>query len=248
MRFAAFVLSCGLACCMPGGTVRAAAPIDLSKVASVDDLAAEAQAKLNELDEQLKDDATYEKAKEKSIGQAAGVLAVLGQALAEHPEKGQALAKGADLRDAALRIDRAGSREEAAAALADAKKAAAGQSAGAAAGQHEWNKLINMHRLMEEVNARNSKIRRVLRRPQDPREDSLHAMTLAVLALVIYADTHEVKNEGDLPAWREHSKAFQSNMTGAAAALKQNDTKKANGLFLEANKACNTCHEQFRKK
>jgi hypothetical protein len=240
----AIILS-GLACFLLPVHGEGAAPTKLSEVAPVEDLATEVKAKLVLVDGYLKDDQTFSDSKEKLIPQSAGVLAVLGQAIAEHEEKSKVQVSGADLRDAAHKIVNSKSRNEAIAALEQAKEAAAGKQTGAAV-EHEWNKLINLHSLMEEVNLRNSSIRRVLRRSRDPQTDSLHATTLAVLALVIEADTHEVKNPADLSEWRKHAKDVQSHMTAVSAAIKQKDSKTGNARFLQANKSCVQCHTHFR--
>ena len=132
-------------------------------------------------------------------------------------------------------------------ALASAKSALEGQGSGSAATEHPWNKLIGMHAMMEEINARNSKIRRSVRRLRDPDEESLHPTTLAVLAVAMYADTHEVKNESDIPQWQQHAREFQQHMTQTAAAMKKNDADGAREVWLEGVKSCSACHDKFRR-
>lgn len=229
--------------CIPG---EAGAPADLATVAPVGDLAAEAGAKVEMLQDYLKDESSYAEAKKRNVPQAAGVLACLGQAIAEHPAADEVQISGADLRDAALALRKAASYEDAASALAAAKSALAGEATGSAEADHAWNKLIGMHAMMEEINARNSKIRRAVRRLRDPETDSLHATTMAVLALAMYADTHEVKNENDIPQWQQHAREFRENMTATAEAMKNKDADGAREVWLKGVKSCSACHDQFR--
>ena len=224
----------------------AEAPFKISEVVSVEDLAAEAQAKLALLEKHLADNESYLAAKKKKIPQAAGTLACLAQALVEHSDGETSNIAAADLRDAALQVIGSKSYEDAAVALSSVKQAVAGNSSGSASNEHAWNKLINLHRLMEEVRARNSKLRRVTRKSRDPNKDSLHASTLAVLAIAMHADTHEVKSAEDVAKWQEYSVELQQAMTKVSAALKAGDTKTANSLWRAGQKSCSACHKAYR--
>ena len=64
--------------------------------------------------------------------------------------------------------------------------------------------------------------------------------------LAVEADTHEVKNEADIPVWKKHSRDFGSNMTAMAAAIKEKDMAAVKESFTKANQACNDCHAHFR--
>jgi len=230
------------------GLAFAAAPVDVSTIAPADDIKAEAAAKIAALEGLLEDPGKFADNKKRQIPQAAGVLACLAQALAEHKDGPQTQVAAADLRDAALAVIGSGDHGQAAEALASARQAFEGKSEGKAAKEHEWNKLINLHRMMEEVNARNAKIRIALRRSKDPQAESLHATTLAVLAVAMQADTHEVKDPAQLPLWNEHATTFQKSMSEVAAAIKTKDTAAAGEIFKAAQKSCNACHTVFRKE
>ena len=226
----------------------AAAPVDTATVAPIENLKAESAAKLSALEKLLSDGGSFEESKKRQIPQAAGVLACLAQAIGEHKDREKSGVAAADLRDAAIALVNSASHDDAEKALATAKQAFEGKGDGKAAPEHEWNKLINLHRLMEEVNARNSKIRVALRRPKDPQAESLHATTLAVLALAMHADTHEVKDKSQIPQWQKHAGDYQRNMTALAAAIKAKDKDRGNELFKAAQKSCNDCHKAFRKE
>ena len=103
-----------------------------------------------------------------------------------------------------------------------------------------------MHDLMEEVNYRNSRLRRAVRRSRDPAKDARHASTMAVLALVLLVDTHEASKPAEITSWKRHTLEFQRNMTAVAVAIRKRETTKVKPLYLKAAKACNACHAEFR--
>ncbi len=142
----------------------------------------------------------FDESREGELRQNFGTLACLGQALAEHPG-GDATVVGARLRDAALMFTRDSDYEQARAALVACIAAAEGTATDEAEIDHEWNRLIGMHAMMEEINTRNAQIGRSLRRPRGDADSISNASTIAILALAMEADTHEVKDEADLPAW-----------------------------------------------
>jgi hypothetical protein len=223
----------------------AAAPVKVAEVAPLADVAAEARAAVAALEAALADPAGFESALD-SVKQAGGVLACLGQAIAEHPDNKSAGVSGPHLRDAGLAIRAAKVHADAAAGLQRAKQAVAAEAVGEAAAEHPWNKLTGMHGMMEELNARNSKIRRALRRLNNPEEDSRHASVAAVLSLAMIADTHEVKNAADIPKWTAMAGDYQKTMTALSAAIKAKELDKAKDLFAKSTEACAKCHELFR--
>lgn len=229
----------------------AAAPLKIKDVAPGADLVLEADAKIKALEEALSSADKYQEAKAGPLGRDASVLAALAQAIVESEEKPQWKASAADVRDGAIAISGAKSFEEAKKGL-DAVKAAAGGAAAGAKPEAEWNKLGKLGAVMKEVNARNGKLRRAVRKLPE-KDDELaqtarDASVLAILALVTHEDTHEVKNDADKPLWQQQSKDFQKEMSAAAAAFKAKDAAGAKKAFDAANKACNDCHKKFRDK
>lgn len=227
----------------------AAAPVKVDEVAPAGDLAAEANAKISKLNDYLENEVVFADAvKSHSILQDAGVLACLAQALAEHGASSGITIAAPDLRDGALALQSSKTLAEAKQAMERIQEAQAGEPAGGAVVEHPWNKLIGMHEMMEEINSRNASLRRVIRRPRKPEEDSLHASTLAVLALAMRADTHEVKNKSEIPQWESLAQEFQQNMTQLAAAMKKKDVDAAKQSYLKAAKSCAACHAKFREE
>lgn len=225
------------------------APQKVVEIASVDDLVAEINAKVELLGQQVASKEAFEKTLEKKeVNQAAGVVACMAQAIVEHPDKAKAKFHAADLRDAAVLLRPAKTFDEAAKLFAAVKDAHAGKSAGTAKPAAEWNKLTGLGRMMEEVNSRSATIRRGLRRLQNPDETARDCTTLAILALAMEVDTHEVKDPAQLPLWKELSVKYRSEMVAMAKAVRAKDTAKASAHFAAANEACNKCHEQIRDK
>ena len=226
-----------------------AAPQKIVEIATVDDLVAEINSKVDFLNQQLVNADSFAKAQEKKeINQAAGVIACMAQAIVEHPDAAKANFKAADLRDAAVALRPAKSFDEAAKLVVALKEAHSGKSAGTAKPDAEWNKLTGMGRMMEEINSRSSTIRRGLRRLQKPEETARDCTTLAVLALAMEIDTHEVHDKDQLPLWKELSVKYRTEMTAMAKAVRTKDITKATEHFTAANEACNKCHEQIRDK
>lgn len=231
--------------------VFAGSPVPIKQVASGDDLVVEANAKIKALEEAVSDADKYKEAKAGPLSRDAGVLAVLAQAILESEEKPQWKGSAADVRDAAIAIAGSKSQEDAKKGL-DALKAAAGGTAGGAKAEADWNKLAKLGSVMKEVNARNGKLRRSVRKLPE-KDDELaqtarDASVLALLGLVTHEDTHEVKNDADKPLWQQQSKDFSSEMTKAATAFKAKNLADAKKAFDAANKACNDCHKKFRDK
>lgn len=227
-------------------TLFAGAPIKVETVGSGDDLVREAAAKGEEVAGYLATAESYAENIDK-LRPSASLLALIGQALAEHSDNTKLKAAGPDIRDAAMKIARSTRFEDAQAAWPALKSALDGKATGQAAAEFDWAKLTKMHPIMEEMNGRAAKFRRVLRRPKDPAEDSAHVMAIALAAISTHADTHEVKNPADLPEWHRMATALHDQMAQAAAAVRAKDTKKATELFNAGMQTCQQCHDKFQE-
>ncbi len=225
-------------------TVLAAPPTKLSEVASTDDLVAEATARLTDVEQALASAESY-KERLDSMRRSATYLAICAQALAEHEADSKLKQSGPDLRDAALAIARSRSYDEATKALPALKAAAAGKASGTVTVEYDWSKLARLGSVMSAMKSRSESLRRAMRKPGDPTEDSRHATAIALLALVAHGNTHAVKNPDDKPRWRELSLEVQRHFTKAATAIKAKD-ESAGDHFRLGMEACNTCHEKFK--
>lgn len=226
------------------GRVQAEAPLDVTSSISIEVAIAETKAHVAALEKLVQNPEQFAEVDEEELRQVAGMVAVFGQVLVEHKKGKSSGIAAAALRDAALKLRPGKPYEAAAAALKQVQAAMQGQGEGAA--KHPWNKLIGMYPMMEEMNARQAKTLRAARRPRRPLEDSGHAATLAVLAIAMYADTHEVKNEADIAEWQRMSKEYHETMVKLAAALNDKDADAAKPLAAKGAKSCGACHEKFR--
>ena len=226
----------------------AAAPAEIAPIASIEAIQLEVDSKIEVLTGALESAEKFEMQKEKDVWQAFAVISVMAQALAEHPQSADAPFSGPALREAALKYyaGRGRTYEEAQAALAAVQEARQGGGAKDAPVEYAWNKLTRMHPMMEEINARNAKLIGVFRRPRGTPAEAGHATTIALLALPMYADTHEVKNEAEIPQWQAWATEYREQMTAVAAAVQEKDGTKARQHFDAANEICDACHEKFR--
>lgn len=221
------------------------APLPLEKVVPAEDLVAEAAAKGAEIEPFLASAEAYNENVDK-LRSSASLLAVIGQAAAEHPQTSKLKTSGPSLRDAAIVIARSQTYDEAKAAWPAVQAALEGKSTGNPVVDFDWARLTKMHPAMEEMNQRATQMRRLLRRPKDPATDSLHVSAIALLAVTTHADTHEVKKEADLPQWRELAIALQEHMSAVASAVKAKNTALATERFQAGMETCNKCHEAFQ--
>ena len=223
-----------------------AAPADVSKVLSVEDLAAEAKDTARKLANAVASQESFDRAiEQKTITRGGGLIACLAQAIAEHKEGKETGIAAAALRDAALGLRGTKKLDDAKSALEKVNAALEGEGDKAET-EFAWNKLINMHRMMEEIEVRQGSLRRTLSRPRRLPRSSGNATVIAVLSLAMEADTHEVKNKDDLPKWADWSKKYREAMSQLAAAMKADEAEKAQGIFKASVEHCDACHEKFR--
>jgi len=181
-----------------------------------------------------------------AIRRTAGVLAVLGQAIEEHPQGESQKISGLGLRDAALELAESKSPEETAKAIKNLQAAQEGipnRKAGAA----KWADLISMDDLMHVVNSRNAKVRRSVRRSRDPEGDSRNALTIAMLSIPMAEQAeYYLSDEAEIKEWKKYSHDYGKGMAGVAAAFKAKDKAAIQKHLQFATKACNDCHAKFR--
>ena len=224
----------------------AGAPADVSKAVGAEELATAARTKAEDLGKAVASEAAYGRAMEnKIIAKDGGVIACLAQALVEHKDGDASGINATGLRDAAILLSRTKKLADATAALKNVNEALAGKGEKGEK-DHPWNKLVNMHRMMEEFEYQGGKLRRVLKRPRRLENYAENAAVLVVLGLAMEADTHEVKDKTRLPQWTKWSKEYHQATSGLHTAIKAGDGAKARSIFDAANESCETCHEVFR--
>lgn len=250
-RWKAGLLAAGLSLAILGPVIGAAI-VPVGTVAPIGDLEKEAAFQLKTLEGLLKDSASFEEMthRKKLIPRAAGVLAVVGQTLAEHPQKSKTKILGTFLRDAARKVVTAKSYEDATAGLKEMKEAVEGRGKGEAGPDLPWNKLMSLHRLMEEVEERQGELRKTfvaIGKGQELKpSEAYHATTLALLGIVTIVDNHEVKKKEEIPEWESMAKEFQGQLTSLSKAMHDKDSKAFTTLFPKIGESCASCHDKFR--
>ena len=212
------------------------------------DLKAEADYNVNFVSEaiqNLENDDAF-KGVQKKVKRAGGTLAVVAQVMVHHPEKESAGVAAADLRDAGIAIRDAKDVAAAKAGLEAAIKAYAGEASGSASDEAEFKGLIGMHDMMEVIAFRNSKLLRGVKKFREPQEDKLHAVAIAVLSVPMEMDTHEVKDEADVPAWKELAMNSQKIAVELAKAMAAEDEDAAQEIYKNLGATCKECHTKFR--
>ena len=231
---------------------QAAPPIKIASVAPIADIVGQVDARVKALEEALKSNEDYDKAKGKTIPAEAGVLAVLAQAVAESEEKAAWQASAADVRDAAMALGKTKNYDDAKKEFAALKEALGGKSSNAKV-EYDWAKLCRLGIVMEQISKRNSGFRRNTKK-KDASDAEFTGMAgdatvNAVLALAAHDDTHEVKSKKpeDIELWKKFAKDYQVHMTATADALKKKDMNAAADAWKKSNTTCSDCHSKFKE-
>lgn len=226
-------------------TTFARAPVELKQVAPLGEILLEVEARIAELEGLLVSAEKYEELMDTEVTEAFGVLACMGQAIAEHGDNGQTKIFGPALRDAALKFAYDSSYDDAKAALTAVKEAQAGGGNKAAPVEYPWEELFPMYPLMDEIEDRGGIISRIARRPRGGEHEPVHASTFAILSLVMHADTSYI-DEADIPEWQAMSLQSQQLYTQLATAIREKDRRQSGDLFKKVAVSCTKCHEKFR--
>jgi hypothetical protein len=222
-----------------------AAPVEVSSVLAVDDLVAEIESKAKKLDIAVKDEASLKRAIEfDTLATDAGTIACLAQALVEHKESKKTGISAAALRDAAIALGETEELKEAQDGLAAIKAAIEGKG-GDAEAEHAWDELVDMHRLMLEMELRQVKLRRSISRPRRLEKDSVNAAVLIALALAMEADSYGLEDD-DLKDWQKWARQYREEAIDLTKAMKADDADTAKKLFEKSDVSCEACHKQFR--
>ena len=225
----------------------AAPPVKIKEVAPVADLVTEADAKIKLIEGHLENETTFDEVKkDRKLATDAYVLAILAQGVAEHDDASAWKATAADVREAARQVGSAKTYDDAKKAFATLKEAHAGKGSGAKV-EADWAKVGRLGRTMVEVSKRQTKLRRATKKlPEDTSEAARDASVLAVLALTIHADTHEVKNPADKPEWYKLSDEFRGIAMDLNKSLVAKDAEGSKAAFNKLGKSCQTCHDKFK--
>jgi hypothetical protein len=224
----------------------AAPPKDLSSVVSASDLEAEMTATIDGIEQGLASPEAYPLAAG-SVRRMAHELALYSQAVAQFDEPSRLKTNGPALRDAALRISQTKSYADAKKEFEALKQTLIAGNSEAVPAEYEWSKLASLRLLMESMRERTDRIRKGLRRPKDPVLESRNAAVMAVFSLGIDSHADRIEQIEERKTWHALSSELQISLTRTAEAIRAGETSKALKEFTAAHKACNDCHEKFKR-
>ena len=217
-----------------------------SPVASVAELAKEAESSMERLGEYLGSPESYTSAQEERVPQAAGLLACVAEALVEHPDRKKSKIAAVALRNAAVHLAESDSFKTATAAYKAAKQAMTGQPAGTVHKTTGWKNLVSMDVSMKVMESRSNRLRRGLRRFRHPQRDSRHAVALVLLGRAMRAGTDDLDSPKEIAQWKKFSDDYLSATTALAIAMRNKDKAGAKKQHVRIMKSCKDCHDVFR--
>jgi len=228
-------------------STQAQSPVPIETVASIEDLDALVNKYTESLTKSLADPEKFDSLKDKALWEHFGMLCVIGQSLAEHPESETSKINGPALRDAALEYDRKGNHEEAAAVLKSVQNVIAGTVEGEHEKLHPWNELIEMHPLMEDMNTCLSGSLRVVKRPRGKADEPLSAIAWGLQSIAMKTMTESAGDDADeIAKWEGWSDDLLNASIKLADAIRKKDADEGRKWFDIAHESCNACHKEYR--
>jgi hypothetical protein len=224
-------------------------PVPVSNYAPAEDLLAQAEFFMERLADSLESADSYTIASKARVQKDANTMIVLLMGLGLHDQDNRVKSSAPALVAQANKV--AESYDDYQAAKTAFDGLAEGFQNGATGGEPlEWKPYFALGQVMKQVTLINNRLRLGLREGRFERtlEDSAgYSATLGLIGQVAVADTHEVKDEANLPQWY----GFATEMRDAAGAVNKavhdKDLAAATAAFERLNKNCNDCHAVFRK-
>jgi len=222
------------------------APPAASNYAPVDDLAAQVEESIKELDGALETPDDFE-VKATRVLREANTLAAIGLVIALHDADHPLKSKAAALIPAAQKLAKAKDHAAATAALVEVKAALA--DGANSADPPAWGKVAGLGALMKQVTLVNGRLRRSVtgrRFAMQQEENARFSALLAAIAQVAQYDTHEVKDPAQESEWFEYCVAMRDSAGAINAAVKAGDQDQAKLAMAKLEQSCSGCHKAFR--
>jgi hypothetical protein len=229
-----------------------ATPADVPKLstfAPIDELNAEADAVIEDLDKAVADEAGFKRGKV-AAKRDANTLVIIAHAISQHDKKDDVkwAKNAASVRDAAKALAGAETFADARAALDRIKDLVAGGTPSDAAQPAEWNQLVPLPDLMPILNRRYLLMRRDLIRGKPRKRDATvrHAMLIALFGRTIRDDFSDVENAQDSEMWQTYADHLRDELTQLAKIVRDKKDDDIKGALKSTADACTTCHKKFR--
>jgi hypothetical protein len=220
----------------------------VSKFAPIDDLAGQIEQYVKDIDTALANPAEYDEVKQARVRKQAHTLCVLAMSLGLHDEDHPLKAAAASVIQASQNLAGSADKADAAVSARDALKAAL--AGGGSPGELEWKRVAAQGQLMKQVTTLNARLKRSTmpaRFQRMSKEAAGDAAVLAAIAQSLLYDTHEVKNEAELPQWYELAAQFRETAAALNLACRAGDQAQAAALIKRLNQNCHSCHTVFRQ-
>lgn len=196
----------------------------------------------------LSDEASYGDDQQAAVDRDANTLAALAMLLALHDEDHKLkIAAPAILHASQALAESHEDYAKAAAALADVKKAVAGEApAGEAVG---WDDVTDLSALMEQIELVQAPMKRgatdARRLKRSANATAGQAATLAAIAQATLVDTDYATDE-QLPEWEKYSVQMRDASWAVNQAVRSADAPKAAEALVALQKSCDDCHAVFK--
>jgi hypothetical protein len=215
----------------------------VSKFAPAEDLVAQAEQFLKDLEADTADEAAYKEGADK-VAKDSNTLVVIALALGLHDQDNKFKANAAAMVKAAQEVaatkDLAGAKK-AVAALKDAS-----EGKGQAAGALKWEKVASLAELMKQVPIINTKLKRTIKKFSGKAKENAGATAvLAVIAQGAMADTSPAKNPEQIKQWYDWSAKARDYAGEVNAAIHAGNEAAAGEAMKKMAQNCDDCHAVF---
>lgn len=220
------------------------APAPVSQYASTDDLAKLIAEYGERVGEAVVSAEEFE-AKGSRMVRDSRTLVVLGTALGLHDQDHALKPAAPAIVVAARKTAESGTDLAAAQAAAeDLKKALAGDATGGE--ELSWENTKALGQLMKQVNFVHTRLKRNIKKLDKYQEQCADdAVLLAVIGQATDFDTHEVKDDAQLPDWHKYSVEMRDASASLATAIKSGDAAMIESAMTRVAENCDACHHTF---
>jgi cytochrome c556 len=226
------------------------APPPASKYAPAEDLVEQIDFYIKHASEALANKDEYDAASTARIRKDGHTITALALVLGLHDTSNSLKDSAPALIKSSQKLARTNNFDAATAAMAEVKEARDGKGP-AGTEPLKWQRAAGMGQLMKEVTSVNAALKRGLtpqRFEQLKKQTAGQAATLAAIAQVVTADTHEVKNPADMDKWFEYCAEMRDAAGAVNAAIHANDQPATTAAMSRLAASCETCHALFRKE
>lgn len=231
------------------GPVGSAADSGSPALPPIDDLAAAAETLVDGLAPSLASRDAFEKAQD--LERPTYVVALLANAVAEAEGVVKWKQAAPQVRDAALRLAKAKSYDDASKAYGEIQQLLAnGAPNGGQAKPMTWVEIAPLKPVMVEVNVRNRPLTKMVRTPAQFKKDAdtvrRNAAVLELLGSITAEHPKPKDGNGSQEEWQKWSVAMRDGAAELAKAAKAGDAAAAKTALTRTRASCSDCHAKFK--